>query len=95
MPAKILHRIIRADQTVALKILSEKLGEEAWVVYDHEIWNMIRDGRPKFSLAEMDLVKDLPAVRLKKIAELKRTLPGSEIVDAEDYVDRKANRRGS
>jgi hypothetical protein len=81
MPAKILGKIVRAGKTIASRVLSEKVGEEVWVIEDHEIWDLFRDGRAKYSILEMPEVAKMTLEQVKKNHQLKKIYPGMEIVD--------------
>jgi glycerol dehydrogenase-like iron-containing ADH family enzyme len=96
MATKILQTITRGDRTIASRVLSEKLGEEVWVIYDEEIWNAMKDSRPKYSADEMADVRDMSIEELASFNRVRKIFPYSEIVDVKkNRTNKKPNRGGA
>lgn len=62
---------------------SEKLGEEVWIIYDREIWDMIRDERVKYSIEEVDALKGEPTQQIQIVNGWKKRLQFSEVISIE------------
>lgn len=75
--------------TIASLVHSEKLKSDVWVIQDEEIWEIISDGNPKFSVDEMDLCRELSPSQLKTVADVKRVTPGARIIDVRYNAPKK------
>jgi hypothetical protein len=83
MPTSVIKKIKRGEKIIAKKVHSDRLKTDVWIIYDEEVWQMIRDNAALYLADELDEVAALSIEQLKKINELKLKLPGSEIVNGE------------